>query len=518
MKHWYFAMDYRGNWRDGSAEHPFRDPGELPTPWTMHGGCEYMFRADTESNFAQQLALPGYTSEPILIGSWGAGLRPIIRRYRMVEPSECVEVAVAADGSTKPQKGTRIWRVPRQFFGLYAGRVWGVRCDIAGATYGADHRTPSALYEWGYADIAESKMGASRVIYSEGHPVEVYGGLFANTFSDYEFAVAYERATIYASQPGGGITVSGVDIEDSEYAVRAYCGKGGALLGLVIEDAAFRSVQNAIQLVGDGSMDSGAGFDGATLRGLYGENLGSTLLSTPGGGLCANGLRMSEFVVNGCGLSQSVGGVYLDHAYTNDGSLMRVQLGTVSGAKAGNFWPKDGYAFYQEAKTSGAVFERCFGWRNERNFHSNVPGTRNAFRHCTAIAMGNGTDGADVFHNAGQAPGCEVELADCLAVGFAHFCSGPFGSEGHYTISRNASFYEGPNDPHTSAAVRTHGYVPSCVTVRGNQFAGHGAALYDGRSGLDHSADVLMPILDHAGRLARLPVPTDPTVNYASLR
>lgn len=511
----HFAMDYLGATRDGTAEHPFRHPGELPVPWTMQGGCEYLFRADTNSNFADQFALPAYTPEPIVVGSWGEGARPIIRRYRMARTDECVEVAVGADGATRPQTGTNLWRVPRQFFGLYAGRVWGARCDLAGTTYGADHRTPSATYEWGYADLAGSKMGASRVVYSVGNPVEVYGGLYLNTFADADYTVAYKRATIYAAQPGGGITLSGVDLEDCEYGLRAYAGKGrGALPGLVVERAAFRGVMHAVQIVADGSMTSGAGFASPSLRDLYGESLGSTLLSTPGGGLCANGLRLSDFVVNGCGLAQSVGGAYLDHAYTNDGSVMRVQFGTISGAEAGRFWPVDGYAFYQEAGTSSAWFSDCFGWGNVRNYHSNLPGARNGFERCAAVAMDSAAEGADVFHNAGQAAGCEVSLTDCVAVGFAHFCTGPFGTQGRYAITCNASLYAGTPDPRASAAVRTHGYDPECVALSGNQFVGHGSALYDARAEVDHSADALSQT-PASSRFARLPAPTDPTVNYA---
>ena len=227
---------------NGSEGAPYRDPGDLPSPWVVTPGDEYLFHTDTPFNFAKAFARTTLTTSPITFGTWGGNGRALIERYRMIDRSECVacsvatgvEAGAATAVTTVPPdpaaaQKTNLWRVPKQFFGLFGGRIWGDRCDIAG-TVGGYHRTPSAAYQWGRSDLSGTNAGY-HVIYSVGNPVDVYGGLFANTIPDADFNTVYLRAAIYVKEPKGGLVHDGIEYGVTDYGLRVGVGTVAAPSG-----------------------------------------------------------------------------------------------------------------------------------------------------------------------------------------------------------------------------------------------------------------------------------------------
>lgn len=508
---------------DGSADAPYRDPGDLPTPWLLTPGEEYLFHTDTPFNFESAFANTTYTTSPIVLGTWGGNGRATISKYRMLDRSECVEVTFSSGDVTALQSGTNLWRMPRQFFGLLAGRVWGARCDVTGATNSTPH-TPDALGEWTYAD-----SDTSTVIYSPGNPVDVFGGVFVNTVSDADYATAYKRYAIYGNQPGGGLVLSGIDFTSAYGGLRVYPGtaQGRILPGLDIELSDYRDLLLGLVLVGDGSVTSqfdpgsGNGFTGAHLRNLYGENLGGSLISTPSSGLCLNRLRLHDFVVNGCGKAQSSGAIYLDHAYTNDGERGIVELGTVTGQEAFHFWPTDGYAFYSENSTRGFEWRRLFGWGNSMNFHFNFPGQNNVMRQCVAIANPDTPASYDdMISMQGPDTGTELTVIGCVAVGFrrllkANSVSGSYIVRVRENVSRSVGDTGGGSNAN---AIRVSGgYSSACWAVDGNSFYGHDYKIYDVTGAADKSSEATNGIAsDPQGQITpNIPTPTNPKTNYA---
>lgn len=503
---------------NGSADAPYRDPGDLPTPWLATPGEEYLFHPDAGPyNFAGCFANAGYATSPIVLGTWGGNGRATIQKYRMLDRSECVEVAFSSGDTTAPQAGTNLWRMPRQFFGLFAGRVWGVRCDVTGAV-NANAHTPSAPGEWTYADA-----NTSTVVYSPGNPVDVFGGVFVNSVPDADYATAYKRYAVYGNQCA--LVISGIDFKNAYGGWRAYPGavQGRLLAGLDVESSASIDVYHGIALAGDGSRTtafngSGCGFVGAKLRDLYGENLGADLITTPGAGLCLNRLRMSEFVVAGCGLAESTGGVYMDHAYTTDGERGIIELGTVSGQKAFRFWPTDGYGFYGDRYTGGFEWCRLLGWNNDQAFHLNYPGADNVHRQCVSFASPNTPASSDEMISVqGPVSGSELTAIGCVAIGHRRFFKVVNGSGTYLArLRENVSRCGGdPGGASNTNFARMTGYSAANWKVSGNAIFGHDYKLYDS-AGVDHSADVTGTITaDPASEIARIVVPKDPSVNYA---
>lgn len=506
---------------DGSASAPYRDPGDLPSPWLLTPGEEYLFHTDTPFNFTGNFANTGYTTSPIVLGSWGGNGRAVIKKYRMLDRSECVEVEFTSGDTTGLASGTNLWRVPVQFFGMFFGKVWGVRCDVTGVPTGVAH-TPNAAREW-----CNSDSSAYAVIYSQGNPVDVYGGVYVTNTSDSDYATAYKRGPIYAQQPGGGLTVDGIDFEEAYSGLRTYCGSvagaHGLLPGLSIQNVAVRSLLNGTLLVGDGSRTtpfngSGNGFVGAVLRNLYAENLGGTILQTPSSGLCLNRLRLSDSVINGCCKATSSGGIYLDHCYTTDGERGIIERIASSGVEAYNYFPTDGYDFYSENSTGGFEWRHLFS-SSEQHFHFNYPGANNVVRQCVAVAHPGAVPSNDDFLTIqGAQTGSEITVIGCVSIGLRRFVKSNAGSGSFIVkVRENVSRSDGDIGGTSNAnAVRSTSYSSSNWVVNGNNFYGHDYDIYDATGGADHSSDATNKITtDPATEIARIPVPTDPTVNYA---
>jgi hypothetical protein len=498
----------------------------MGSPYALVGGNNYYFRRGRTYPFTKPLYLASATSSPIVITAYGLGDKPQITAYRALDSSECTEVAFDAwPGSIEvsASSSTNLWRVPRQFLGLYEGDVWGVLTDSAdSAGYGA--QIPTAAREW----CAATDGGTNyKVIYSVGNPVTTYGAVYASPWSDADYDATSKSACIATVRALGGVEISDLSF------YRAYCGIRFMASGISFQDmyarsnkalrCEFASTRYGVILAGDNNQTSLRGFSDARVSKNYGENLGQSFVECTSGCLL-NSTIVDQNVGNGFGKMQSTGGLYFGKVYTTDGGRVLVERNTMSGGEMGHFWIYDGYAFYAENSSTNLEFKNNFSWNNDKHFISNVSGDDVIFKGNVAISKPGVADGEDrMFVGSGPTASTDVKYINNVAVGCRRFFTATAGGvTGIYRFHGNISYCTdssgGQNTATNTNALRCGGHDETHIIIDGNNFYGHDALLYDYSVTTNYtsSPQVLNSITsDPATEIARIPTPTDPTVNYA---
>lgn len=531
----YFASDNTLAGRNGSLSNPYRDPSELGSAWAVAHGNAYWFRADCPDwNFAAAFCNASYNAGAVSFGAYGSGTkRPRISMYRLVDRSEFTEVAIQSytPGNknsivTTPQAGTNLWAGPKQILGLYGtvAKVWGVACDITGGEGNGPEHTPSA---WGeYA--ANADTGGKRIVYSIGNPVDYYGAVYANPVNDTDYGLAYKNVAIGSFQTRGGWAVDGLDFDTLNCPSNLTCGAlspGLKTLNNVsyTNCRVWNAYRGGLTLSGNGVMDSGIGYRKVRITDNYAENIARTFVETLQGA-CLNDTRIARNVVNGYGKSYSSGGIYLGGNYTDDGSRILVERNCGSGGDAFHIWISDGYWLYSENATKKIEFRQNVGWNNVLNAVCNVSGDEVVWRQNVLFAK---PDVPDSYNRAFVVSGANADkrvlYAGNVGIGFRRFVFGTgVGANGVVTVRGNVSRCDksssGANAADNTNAIRAGGHDTTKLVVDGNAFFGHDAQIYDtaNTTAYNGAPNVTNAIAgDPASELARLPIPTDPTVNYA---
>lgn len=520
----YFAGDASAG-GDGSQDHPFVDPSQLPGGAGEMVGGDYFLRSDTAFNWTTVLKRSTFTSSPITVQPWGSGAAPIISMYRMVDRSECVEVALVdwpTSSKTTPSSGTNYWRVPYTFFGLYAGKVWGAQTDVMGTIPPTGNKKLPALAREFCTCYDATGTTLYRMVRSAGNPVDVYGGLFAASVSDADFIAGGAKVSaISGNQVRSGLLVAGIDF-DVVYNAVAFLNSTPAALCAdnIVTECRIKNAYRGVTFTGDGSWLSGAGFDNARVEKCYGENLARSFVDTINE-VCMNRARIDKNVLNGFGHTYSTGGFYLGLTYTLDGSYILCERNCATGGVGGNMWLEDGFAFYQEQRTRKLIFRRNFSWGNDLNFINYIgEGDDQAYQN-VAIAKNrlDKPDWSRMFQNNPVALS-DVTLWGNVAIGFLRFMAGDASKTGRCRVQNNVSYSCGdlsPTGPGSiSPAIYTDSHSTASLTVDGNNFYGHDALWRDWSDGLDYPGNCTNGIAgDPADQLRCIPNPTDPTVNYA---
>lgn len=534
----YFASDNTLPGRNGSINNPYRDPSELPVPWTMAGGNAYWFHGDAPDwNFAASLRNLSFTVNPITIGGYGSNSRkPRIGGYRFIDGSECVEVSIINTSgvlTTTPQAGTKLWRVPAEFLGLFQGNKWGPACDVTG-TAGSSGipKTPSKAYEWTYQS---TDAGLYRVVWSEGNPVLYYGALFATSFSHSDAGSSTLNNIIIALQAYGGCWIDGI-VFDTVYRPTFLTAssppiKYARMRSNNLSNCELYNSRYGFSWAGGDSADPPnlyKGHEGVRVYGNYGENLAQSFIdfayaSSPGS-ITLNDTRIYDNVGNGFGIAVSTAGIYVSNCQTSDGSYIIVERNSLSGGIYGNVWVSDGHGFYSENRSRSQIWRYNFGWNNDLNMVFNgtsgsVMAHNNVF-YAKENMPNPGIDRAIVI--SGGATGVldqmDLLLQNNVAINFRRFALCTTNSAAAWkarllgNVSRTTKTQTGPsyvdNVNFLSLAFSS---ALSHFTLDGNSIYGHSNDIWDGsaHSGLNTITT------DPADELARIPVPTDPRVNYA---
>ena len=528
--------------RDGSQGHPFLDPSELPTPNRITDTqAEHYFRRGTSTNLSAALLSTAATTTPIVIGAWGTGAPPIVTAYRMLDASECLECDVDNSGAyavlTIPPVGgagsTNLWRVPKTFFGLFDGDIFGAAVDVGGRVSAGNKRLPSAAYEWCGAMSQTNATGVTDgygVIYSVGNPVTTYGGVFVSSFDEATFyGAASEKCAFATKLARGGFEISGLDLRYMARATMAEVGTTSDTYDLARHshhDMRLSHLYRGMGVTGDLSNAPGIQYESLRVYENYGENLGIGLFDTAGtSGTCLNDARIYRNVLNGFARAMSWGGYYMQSVFTSDGSRILVEENTACNGDAGNFWPNDGYAFYQERDSSDLEFRRNFAWNCKHNYialwgNANVVFSNNvAIADTGDYAPASASSQFITIQSGGEAPGAHsahrVRCFGNVGVGFRSFAKITAETTGSaYEILSNISLRGGT----TRGGVFTDMVDTARLVVDGNNFYDHDTSLRldDPWTAYDSAPEVTNKITaDPSTELARLPVPTDPTVNYA---
>lgn len=553
MTAYYYASDNTSDpSRDGSVDHPFLDPSELPSPSLLSNAQSgHYFHCDTATNFSAPLRSTGTTTEPIIIGQWGSGARPIITAYRMIDASECFECDVNTSGSlavlTIPPVGgagsTNLWRVPKKFFGLYAGGVWGACTDI-GNRAGNGKVTPSAAREWcgavannpNFGTPTTGVTGGYGVVYSVGNPVETYGGLFVSSFdeTDWFTSEAYQ-VSFYTLRARGGITLSGLDLRSMYHASLNQVGYTSLVADLALHEFTDLHIQDVYRSLTVNGASEDPSYPSPNVRfsrlrayDNYAKNLGNQFFDTSGniGTKILDG-RIYRNVVNGFARAYSTAGIYLPGTLTGNGGRILVDTNTICNGDAGNFWPLDGAALMVEENGSDVDFMGNFLWNNKYSININgiggtLPTTNVAITNnviiapteqdvafCKAINVGSNT----------LAVG--VKIRGNVLDGFVRAVDYNSNSVSMLSVTGNISRSSGPIAGSGSGslyeAVRSETADTAKLSIDGNNFYGHYADLRIWAGTTYNSAPEVNNRItsDPSAELARLPVPVDPTVNYA---
>lgn len=542
----YFASDNTADGsRDGSSGHPYLDPSELPTPWRMQSGTEYLFRCDTETNFLNAFRSVDDPAAEIVVGSWGSGAKPIITAYRMLDRSECLEVTVNTSGTLAvltlaPGSGSNLWRVPKTFFGLFAGNVWGGCTDIGGRV--GDHSNkvvPAAAREWCGSVSNHSIYGVTggyAVVYSEGNPVDVYGGLLVSSFdeTDWDSGAAY-KTTFYTLRARGGFELAGLDLRSMYHASLSQVGYTAAVADLgphTFTELNLRETYRGVTVNGalaDPSYPSpGIRFSRLRVNDNYAENLGNQFFDTSGNiGTCLNDARIYKNVVNGFARAYSTAGIYLPGTLTSDGSRIRVYANTICNGDEGHYWPIDGAALMVEEDGSDVEFARNVLWNNKRNVNFNgigatLPSTNIVASNNVIVAPAvTPAESCTAFQANSNTLAVEVALYGNVTIGFVRFVDYNSHASTHLTVSGNISLGSGPiagsGNGSLYEAIRSETADTALLTIDRNNFYGHYADLRTWAGTTYNSAPEVNNRItsDPSSEIARLPVMNDPTVNYA---
>lgn len=518
--------------RDGSKDNPYNSPAELPTPWTLEGGNDYRLQEDSWWNFSQAWILPAYTASAITVTAYGSGRgrKPVIECYRLCDRSECAEVAITQINptTTTPASGTRLWRVPVKFFGLFgSGRRYGIACDVAGTAGDGGSRIPAAPYEY---SVASTDGGLYRLVYSDGgNPVDVYGALFVNAIPDADTGTAYKNCAIGALQAFGGLYIAGLKFGAVGNAA-IFFAAGNPALNIArmkrnsVQSCEFDSCYRAIGYSGTGTKYNGKGFSGNRVIDNVARNLARTFVDRSYGECCFNDDLIARNVVNGFCLSYSSGGIYAGGAYTTDGSKMTVEYNSLYGGRAGRVWVSgDGYAIYQENSTEQMLSQNNLVWGCDSCFNNNVAGPGNVQQHNVAISKGVGNFEVATYNrmftgNCSAALNGDVLYLGNIGIGFDHFISsGTFGVNGLARVLGNLSIgsrFTGGTLP--SSAVNGGAHDTSKVVLDGNCFLGHDQTWIDYHTGsTDYGQSNAVQHGNIEELIAQLPVPSNPEVNYA---
>lgn len=534
----YFASDNTLSGRDGSLNNPYQHPGELPAPWAMAGGNDYKFHGDAPAfNFSKSWRLTAFTSSAITVSGYGSNTsKPIIQCYRMVAASECTEVMLNYTNgnpvmTTTPQSGTNHWRVPAEFFGLYGDNTWGVACDTTGTTVGGASVVPSSSRE--FTDLY-TDSGLYRVVYSEGNPVEEYGGMFAANLVTGDATSTATNRCIYAVQAYGGLWVDGVEFDrvfGPTYMTAASPPFAQARMAANnVTNCVLRNSAHGFDWAGGDAASGfgqGRGFRNLRIYGNYGENLGRSFIDMAfnANGICLNDTRIYENVCNGFGKSTSTGGIYIAACYTTDDTRVLVERNCLSGGEYGHVWPADGYAFYSENSSRDIEWRLNFGWNNDLGFINNITSGEVVWRQNVSVVKdGIPTGNSRMFVVSGPTSTAKVLHQGNVAIGYRRFMLAVAGGTvGMLRVRSNVSLC-----PHSSGgigsgtntnALRFGGHDTAYMEVDGNNFYGHDTQVYDSFTGLGYSSapEVTNSIgSDPSVQIAaHLPTPTNPQKNYA---
>jgi hypothetical protein len=501
---------------DGSRARPYRGPADLPVPYTLAPGTDYRFRCGRRWNFAASLRSPKFAKAPITVGSYGAGPRPLIECYRMLARDECVEVEMrrgSGEITTTPAAGTGLWRVPATFLGLYGGSVWGVARDVTGAISG----TASALQAPREYTAATTDGGQYRVVWAERNPVDAYGGLFASAMSHAAHKTADTNRCIYALQAYHGFHVDGLEFAHCfgatyltagnplpEYALQ----RGNSVTDCLVRHAFTGFCWGG----GDSVAFGGKGFADLMCADNEGSNLGKSFIDIAysSASVRLDDARIVRNACSGFGRAVSTGGIYIARCYT-PGARVLVERNTMTGGAAGNVWPHDGHAIYQERGAQNIEFRRNHVSDCQRAYIANASGPDVLFTGNIAVAPRGLADGdSKAFTGSQPTTDSEVAWRSNIAVGYRRFLAAPQGGVlGRYTVEANVSRCElesgGVNSATNTNALRVGGHDPAHLIVRGNAFWGHDAQVFDGETWNDSPVVVDRIDDDPADMIARLP-------------
>jgi hypothetical protein len=526
--------------RDGSQTHPFLDPSELPTPSRITDAqSEHYFKRGTTTNLEATLRSTALTNSPIVVGAWGSGDRPIITAYRALDSTECVEVDVDNSGAVAtitPQGGTNLWRVPKTFFGLFDGDLWGSACDVTGVDTGTKVM-PSADREWCGAVADEDAIsGSYGVIYSVGNPVTTYGAVYVSSFSEGTWGTtANERVAVGTLLALGGCEIADIDFRRMYRVTRAHTGS----VPSTAYDLALHSIHDCrvSEAYRGFSINIGAAnapnVTHASIRVYdnYGENLGNSLFDTAGTLYSTiNDTRIYRNVVNGYGYAYSTGCFYLASGVsTTDGGRILVEENCVFDGDGGNYWSTDGHAYYQEEYGSDVEFRRNVASNCKLSYMANLGAANIVFRDNVGIAPAAIADGlASGFYsfmtiNSNDSWGDHhVYIDGNVAVGYVRFLSCNDATAQRIVVKRNISDGGGPaygsGEGSHDEAIRSGTVDTTKLVIDGNNFYNHDHDLKNYSTGFtyDSAPQVNNRITTDPGtEIARLPVMDDPTVNYA---
>lgn len=542
----YFNQNNTNVSRDGTTkERAWLNPLDIHPDgrgYNFASGTAYLFAEDTETNLGRWFGLYGYgvgITEKITVGPWGgSGDAPKLTCYRMADRTECQPAVFDADLNFLPGGTGPLWAVPRQFFGLYGGRVWGEKRDITNQA-GAGVKFPIAPRHWvcggPQAGSPTTLDGVPCVIvYSaDGNPVDAYGGLFLTVASDAGYANPKEQSVVFVNQAKFGVEIFGIDISLAKYGVYNEIYSPGDLsiklsTGYNIHHNKITDVFDAVSWYAGGSTNNGVGYKDARQTDNYMANLGCTGFRSYK--VAFNNGYVARNVVNGCGYADSAGGLYLSGLYTTDDSRTLVERNTVSGAVWGRIWPHDGHGIYQEELSQQIEIRHNFVWNCDRPFINNLPRSKVLMQGNVAF-VGSDPSFPMFFCNqyASRDPDAEVCYASNISIGFSsllHFRCDP-GSPGpqvrvNKNVSVGANSSAGANNYHTRAAVaiNTTGSPGAFSGVRvygaDNNFYNHSMSLQNYNGGSDQGSVFSNTNLTNpAAELLKLPTPTDPRVNYA---
>ena len=532
----YFASDNTAGGRNGTSDYPYQDPSELPTPWVLQSGTEYLFRCDTETNFLDNFRSLNETAGKITIGWWGSGAKPIITAYRMLAANECVEVALNTTGSLATwslQSGTNLWRVPQTFFGLFGDGTWGTATDVGNrASYGKF--VPSAPREWCGAVTNQPQTGAPTygvdggygIIYSVGNPVEVFGGVYVSSFPEGNWNTAGYRDTFNIYRPKGGYEISGLDLRKMYTASLCRCSSAPSSYVLEMErissnDLLLTDLYVGVSVVGAYEYNPNILYKSLRHYDCYGENIGNSFFNTSGPkGMRVRDAKVYRHIVNGCTKAYGSGGFYIPSVRNDEGERMMVEDCTVYGAQNGSgdhpYWPTDGHAFYQEINAQDLEWRRCVSWGSRLNFIGNGGARNCVWTDCVATALAPVENGGNHFAiqlNDGIASELDRNhrglVQGMVAVGFQQFAVANVGSTAAFKFRGNISLGSGQwaGDNAYTQAVEGDSHDPALIEIDGNNFYGHSHGLRDWNAGsYDSPPEVNNKITaSPAAEIARLP-------------
>ena len=426
------------------------------------------------------------------------------------------------------------------FWGAFGDGQFGVQTDAAGVvpTHRPNGQLPSRSRQWAYCQSGHVLFTPKPLNAPSKNPVAEYGAIYKLNYTnqDAKDSQGFLIKINFDKTNPIQVTISGLSFRDARGAIFFDLNQAVYMANkFTVTNCIGAGLLHGIQL-GGGTLTktNTTGFNELNISYNWWSNMGSSWLCSEGDGFIAfSNSSVHHNVHYKCCQAYSTGGIYSNKMYgvtTNplcwDTSTktwnkpgLFIYRNTGSSTAAGNFWPLDGYDFYNEQHSENILWQENLSWDSKNAFIINGAEALSVMFKCIAInKSASEWTAAFNFTNADRVASMHQQVNYCIASGYAYFgTSNENTTTSDLVWKNNVSNGNGKGPFIFSQNVHTvPNNPPPGTTVENAWFNNHTIAWYDYTDRVNLSSQVKgrMNTNSLADVMSKLPAPTNHFVNY----